>query len=141
MLDQGFFVHSFDPNDETNSGLATLLGQKAHGHYILTNAQFENFNWIKCDLVNASFSLFFCAPDRFNDSWTIMSTSLNEGGIFCGQILGEYDSWSERTKVTTVKKPELNALFSSFELLYFKEDIKETPEKYWHIYHIVARKL
>ncbi|MGL5065819.1 MAG: class I SAM-dependent methyltransferase [Microcoleus sp.] len=97
------------------------------------------------DLINASFCLPFCPPADFPHLWQTIVASLNSGGFFCGQLFGDRDSWSVYPDRTHHTREQVQGLLEPFEIEWFEEE--EHPgrtavgeEKYWHIFHIVARK-
>jgi tellurite methyltransferase len=97
------------------------------------------------DLVNASFSLPFCAPEHFPNLWQKIATSLKTGGRFCGQLIGDRDSWAMYTSTNHHSRARVEALLQPFDIEMLEEE--EHPgktaigeDKYWHIFHIVACK-
>jgi len=97
------------------------------------------------DLVNASFCLPFCPPAEFPQLWQTIITSLKPGGRFCGQMFGDRDSWTVFPYRTHHSRTQIEVLLQPFEIEWLDEE--EHPgvtaigeEKYWHIFHIVARK-
>ena len=107
-------------------------------------ARFHEASWPTCDLVNASFSLPFCAPERFPDVWEHIVGSLRPGGRFCGQIFGDRDAWVG-TGINVHTRAEVLELLSPFEIERFDEIDEEGStvtgkRKHWHLFHIVARK-
>ena len=66
----------------------------ADGRLVTRLARFEDATWPACDLVNASFSLPFGAPYRFEEVWRRIVDSLRPGGRFCGQLFGDRDEWA-----------------------------------------------
>lgn len=97
------------------------------------------------DLINASFCLPFCPPADFPILWQTIVTALQPGGRFCGQLFGDRDSWARFLHHTHHTRQQVEALLQPFEVEWFDEE--EHPgvtaigeEKYWHIFHIVARK-
>ncbi|MGQ4649640.1 methyltransferase domain-containing protein [Lyngbya aestuarii] len=97
------------------------------------------------DLVNASFSLPFCPPEYFPGLWQKIVASLRSGGRFCGQLLGERDSWSVYTSMNHHTPEQVEELLQPFEVEAFEEE--EHPgktalgqQKHWHLFQIVARK-
>ena len=96
-------------------------------------------------LVNASFSLPFCHPEDFPNLWKKIVSSLRSGGQFCGQLLGERDSWVIYASLNYHTGEQVEVLLQPFEVEMFKEE--EHPgktalgeEKHWHIFQIVACK-
>jgi tellurite methyltransferase len=97
------------------------------------------------DLINASFCLPFCPPANFPQLWQIMVTALNPGGRFCGQLFGDRDSWTVYPNRSHHTRAQIDALLQPFVVEWLEEEEHPgvTPigeEKYWHIFHIVARK-
>lgn len=97
------------------------------------------------DLINASFCLTFCPPANFPHLWQTIITALKPGGRFCGQLFGDRDSWTIYPNRTHHTRPEVETLLRPFEVEWLDEE--EHPgvtaigeEKYWHLFHIVARK-
>lgn len=108
-------------------------------------ARFEDAVWPRVDLVNASFALPLCPPDRFPDLWARLSDSLLPGGRFAGQLYGRRDDWAGAPGVTHHDRDEIEQLLSGFaiEMLEEEESDTVTPRgkpKHWHLFHIVARK-
>jgi SAM-dependent methyltransferase len=108
-------------------------------------AKMEEVRWPDCDLVNCSFALPFCPPERFPSVWQRIIESIREGGRFAGHLFGPHDDWA-RDGLTIVTRPALDALFAAFELEHLEEedaDGETAPgkKKHWHIFHIVAKKL
>ncbi|MGV2830958.1 class I SAM-dependent methyltransferase [Myxosarcina sp. GI1(2024)] len=97
------------------------------------------------DLINASFSLPFCSPEAFPRLWKQIFNSLATGGRFCGHLFGERDSWRDSKLVNCFTHLQVENLLESYgiELLEEEEHPGKTPlgeDRYWHIFHIVARK-
>ncbi len=97
------------------------------------------------NLVNSSFSLPFCPPGDFTNFWEKIVLSLCSGGRFCGQLIGDRDSWAVHTSMNHHTRKQVEMLLQPFEIELLEEE--EHPgktaigeEKHWHIFHIVARK-
>jgi SAM-dependent methyltransferase len=108
-------------------------------------ARFEDAVWPAADLVNSSFALPLCPPDRFDAVWARILASLKPGGRFSGQLYGMRDSWVGRPGMVFVDRDRLDALLAGLdiEMLDEEEENSTTPRgepKHWHVYHIVARK-
>ena len=98
------------------------------------------------NLINASFCLPFCSPEAFPSLWNQIFNSLVVGGRFCGHLFGERDSWGNNELISTFTRPQIETLLQSYaiELLEEEEHSGSTPlgeDRYWHIFHIVARKI
>lgn len=107
-------------------------------------ARMEDADWPAADIVNSSFALPFCAPDRFPDLWRRIVDSLPPGGRFAGQLFGPDDDWAS-PGLTILTRAAVDALLAPFTLDRFEEvnrpgkDAKGNT-KHWHLFHIVARK-
>ncbi|MBT5415196.1 MAG: methyltransferase domain-containing protein [Rhodospirillaceae bacterium] len=98
-----------------------------------------------CDLVNSSFALPLCPPERFPALWARIVAALRPGGRFAGQLYGDRDSWAGDPTLTHHARAEAEALFAGFAIESFREEESDstTPRgtaKHWHIFHAVARK-
>lgn len=101
---------------------------------------------IGCSLVNSSFAMPLCEPQKFHELWQRIAEALPPGGRFSGQWYGPRDSWVGRPGMTFVSREEAERLLSGFDLELFEEEETDgtTPRgkpHHWHIFHIVARKL
>ncbi|HEX7970530.1 MAG TPA: class I SAM-dependent methyltransferase [Stellaceae bacterium] len=108
-------------------------------------ARFEDAAWPAVDLVNASFALPLCPPERFPEVWARIERTLKPGGRFAGQLFGERDEWRGKPGITHHARADIERLLASFavELLDEEETDATTPygrPKHWHLFHVVARK-
>jgi len=97
------------------------------------------------DLINASFCLPFCPPDRFATLWGQVVGALRPGGRFCGHLFGDRDAWATYPDLSTHSRSQVEALLTPFtlELLDEEEHPGKTAlgeSKHWHLFNIVARK-
>ena len=97
------------------------------------------------DLINASFSLPFCSREVFPSLWNQIFNSLVSGGRFSGHLFGDRDSWCNSELINCLTRSQVENLlqFYAIELLEEEEHQGTTPlgeDRYWHIFHIVARK-
>lgn len=97
------------------------------------------------DLINASFSLPFCPTAAFPGLWNQIFLSLRTGGRFSGHLFGDRDSWAGNELINSWTRSQLETLLKPYtiELLEEEEHPGTTPlgeDRYWHIFHIVARK-
>lgn len=108
-------------------------------------ADFATAHWPPADLVNASFSLPLCAPERFLALWRKIIGSLRSGGRFAGQLYGDRDGWAGRAGVTCHDRAAVLQRLEGLEIELLEEEESDavTPRgaaKHWHIFHIVARR-
>jgi SAM-dependent methyltransferase len=98
-----------------------------------------------CDLLNASFSLPFVDPARFDEVWARIVASVRTGGRFAGQLFGERDSWAALPDRSHQTRARVDELLRAFLVEHFQEDERDGSDclhnaKHWHVFHIVARK-
>jgi SAM-dependent methyltransferase len=108
-------------------------------------ARFEDADWPESDLVNASFCLPLCPPERFPALWSRIRASLKPGGRFAGQLYGDRDGWAGDPSITHVDRGAALGLLDGLAVELFDEEESDsvTPcgePKHWHIFHIVARR-
>jgi tellurite methyltransferase len=144
LLRRGWRVFAVDAEAEAIERLQARVGDSsALGTRV---ASFDDAEWPRADLLNASFSLPFCPPDRFPAVWERIRASIASGGRFSGQLFGERDGWANEEDMTFQSREAAEELFRGFELERFDEEEMDgetavgTP-KHWHIFHVVARKV
>jgi SAM-dependent methyltransferase len=108
-------------------------------------ASFEDATWKEAELVNASWALPFCRPERFPPVWARIAESIPPGGRFSGQLFGDRDGWAAEEDMTFHSRPEAEALLSSFDVELFDEVEEDSQTavgdpKHWHVFHVVARR-
>ena len=94
MLDQGWRVVATDEQAEAIDRLRRRIPAGSEDRLRTEVTPMEAFEVPESDLVWASFSLFFCDPDRFADVWGRLLAALRPGGRFAGQLLGDRDAWA-----------------------------------------------
>jgi hypothetical protein len=77
--------------------------------------------------------------------WNQIFNSLAIGGRFSGHLFGEKDSWGDSGLINCLRRSQVETLLKPYliELLEEEEHLGTTPlgeERYWHIFHIVAKK-
>ncbi len=145
MLRQNWAVLAIDQNPDA---IAILRARSiANIDRLATQiASFENLQLPQpVDLINASFSLPFCSNEDFARLWIQILNSLSIGGRFCGHLFGERDSWRDRELINCFTRSQVESLLKPYaiEMLEEEEHPGKTPlgeDRYWHIFHIVARK-
>jgi SAM-dependent methyltransferase len=105
------------------------------------SSQFGKFN-----LINASFSLPFCAPSEFERMWSQLFEMLEPQGILSAEIFGERDDWNKAgTGLSFCTRQQAESLLSPYEVLHF-EEVEEKKSafsgahKAWHYFSVIARK-
>ena len=143
LLRRGWRVVAVDMEREAIDRIGELAGgdrDRLDGRV----GRYEEVEWPKSDLVNASFSLPFCPPEAFPGVWAKIVASIRPGGRFAGQFFGPNDDWA-RTGLITWTRAEVEGLLAGFEVEMLDEHDREgwvfKRPKHWHVFHVVARKV
>jgi tellurite methyltransferase len=144
LLRRRWRVLAIDRRDSALDQLRCLAEKEGLAGLETLLASMEDASLPKADLINASFSLFLCQPDRFQELWTRIRNALQPGGRFSGQLMGPRDSWADRGGLTVHDRYRVERLLEGFEVEWLEEEQSGavTPQgepKRWHLWHVVAR--
>lgn len=143
ILRRGWSVVAVDAEPEA---LRQLAARELPGSITPIVARLEEVPLpLGVQLVNSSFAMPLCEPERFHELWMRIREELPAGGRFSGQWYGPRDSWVGRPGITFLERDQAMALLDGLDLEMFEEEEADslTPRgnpKHWHIFHIVARK-
>ncbi|MEP7286219.1 MAG: class I SAM-dependent methyltransferase [Chloroflexota bacterium] len=145
LLRRGWRVLAVDSQPEAIQRLRARLQPEQVARLETQIASFEDLVLPQADLVNASFSVPYCAPHGFDLFWSKIVMSIRAGGRFAGQFFGLHDGWAHDPTMTFHSQEEVKKLLSQFNIETFDEIEEEGKtslgqDKYWHIFHVVARK-
>lgn len=146
LLRRGWRVVAVDAHPEAIERLtAHPVAAARAGALEVVLAPFEHATWPEADLVNASFSLPFCAPPAFAAVWARIRASLRPGGRFCGQLFGPRDGWAPAADMSFHSRADVDELLRGLdaERLDELEQDGQTAvgaPKHWHLFHVVARR-
>ena len=145
LLSVGFrHVTAFDSSPSSQKLAAELPVDQV----TFVPSRFEDFAFAPgaCDIVNAEFCLPFMPREAFAPVFGRMLGSVAPGGIFTGQLFGPNDSWNTpERKMSFHTRAETEAFLQGFEIIELEEESHPGKtalgdEKYWHIFHIIARR-
>jgi len=148
LLKSGWKVTAIDNEKEGLIHLSDAVPNDLKDNLTIRLLDFNQITTLpEVKLINASFSLPFCAPENFETLWNAIVNALPAGAIFCGHFFGPKDSWNlrKRSNMTFHTDTDISTLFENFTILVKKEIASEgktisgTP-KFWHVFHIVAQK-
>src|SRR5262249_55958520 len=94
LLERGWRVVAIDSDPEALVRLEQILPNPLRERLTPILGRFEDVPLPRVDIVNASFSVPFCVPAKFASLWKAITAALGQGGIFCGQLFGDRDSWA-----------------------------------------------
>lgn len=150
LLKEGYEVYAIDAQPQAIKHLRKSIRPTWRRRVHTKVARFEELrktNLPRVSLINASYSLFFCAPSSFERLWESLCGSLDEGGIFVGHFIGPKDDWVGRRGITAVSRHRLTkTLLKDFRILRLKEEQNDEGTitgraKHWHLFSVIARKL
>ena len=144
LLERGWQVLALDAEPEALSALRERTPGPLQGRLETRQARFEAVEIPHCDLLNSSFALPFCEPAHFPALWNGITAAVRPGGLFCGQLFGERDSWASKG-VTVVDAAALQQVLREWDVLLHREEEEDGHTavgrpKHWHIHHLVLRR-
>ena len=145
LIKNGWKVIAIDKED-TEEIIRASLNKKEQDLLKFVKQDFEdNITLQSCNLLVANASLSFCHKKYFNELWKKVVNSITKDGYFVGNFFGVNDTWANRPNMTFFIKEEVIELFSSFEIINFKEIEKNGKtvlgvEKHWHVFNVIAKK-
>ena len=100
----------------------------------------------RCDLVNASLSLPFLAPDAYWATWQRILAALPLGGRFAALLFGDKDGSASDPSMTCPPPADMRARLGSFEIEHWVDREEDTTTAlgephYFHIVELVARRV
>ena len=141
MIKKGYNVVAIDRQLNPNFILDRLTEEEKN-RVTFIEKDFSELEIPKCDCLTAFFSIPFCKQDYFNNLWNNIYESLNDNGYFVGQLFGDRDAWNVVDWVNTFSKEQVLKYLDKYEVLKFEEVeyIRESDNKKWHYFDIIAKK-
>ena len=145
LIKNGWKVIAIDKED-TEKMIRSSLQEEEQNYLEFIKQDFENNIILQsCNLLVANSSLSFCNRKNFDYLWNKIVNSISKDGYFVGNFFGINDSWANRPNMVFFTKEEVIKLFSSFEIINFKEVAKNGKtalgvEKHWHVFNVIAKK-
>jgi len=145
LLSRGWHVLAVDGEPSGIKRLIEKVPPDVQVHLETQVAKFEEVILPSADLIHASYSIPFCHPDHFPTLWEKISTALNPGGRFAGQLFGVRDSWADNTNMTFHTAEQVRAMLNGFETEHFHEEDADgqaaSGPKHWHVFTVIALKM
>lgn len=141
MVKQGYDLVAIDRELNKNY-ILDRLKENEQQHVSFIQSDFASLNIPRCDVVMAFFSIPFCEKSYFDELWDNIYKAINEQGYFVGQLFGERDDFSKSNLVNTFSKETVLKYLGKYEIKYFEEIefIRESDNKKWHYFDIIAKK-
>ena len=146
LLEKGYDVIAVDREEDSIKIINELVRGRYDDKIKLIKADFTKIELVPAVLINAGFSLFFCNREDLYYMIEKIYNSLEYGGCFCGQILGERDSWTRRKDIISLNKNEILDIFKRFKIIECKEVEQDGKTalgnyKHWHYYELIVKKI
>lgn len=98
-----------------------------------------------CDLVNASLSLPFLAPDAFDAAWARVVAAIRPGGRFAGMLFGDGDESATDPTMTCRSSSAIRDGLADFEIEFWAEKEEDGTTAlgephHFHLIEVVARR-
>lgn len=152
LLRRGFRVLALDPHPDAArliaegvpTDLAEALTIVQAGTESLAMALATRQEFARSSVINASFSLPFIPPTRFDRAWKAIRGALAPGGMLAGQFFGPLDSWASIPSRSHHTREQVEQMLTGLEILHLDESNKpghdaEGNAKHWHVFHVVAK--
>jgi tellurite methyltransferase len=144
LLRQGWRVLAVDQQPAALKFAARRVPTRWANRLTLLAAPMEGLSLPRADLVYASFSLPFCAPDQFGALWKMIRSVLAPGGHFAGQLFGDRDEWFGKRPLTFHSLREVRALAKGYRVELLREIEEEGRSfegpKHWHYFEVILEK-
>lgn len=97
------------------------------------------------ELVHSAFSLPYCPPAAFAETWQVVTAAVVAGGWLAVTLFGDRDDFADNPTVTTLPEDEIRALLDGFDVHRWDvvDEAGETAggePKHWHIVTVIARR-
>ncbi|ACA20325.1 Methyltransferase type 11 [Methylobacterium sp. 4-46] len=146
LLRRGWTVVAIDASARAGEAVRAAVEPRHAARFRFVRARFEAAALpAGAALVNASFSLPFCAREHFPRVWAGIEAALAPDGWFAGHFFGMRDEWVREGACLGWTAEEIARLFARFEVVWRREEVERAPSihgpvKRWHIVAVVARK-
>jgi tellurite methyltransferase len=141
LIKEGFKVTATDLNGDVHKYLTGVP------NVTFVESSFDTYAFPEetYDLVNAQYALPFNPPETFEKMFGDLTRSLKTGGIFVGQFFGTEDGWADRSTMTFLSEADVQTYLLPYEVIVYREEKQMGKtvaggEKFWHVFHVIARK-
>ena len=105
-------------------------------------SSFEDVELPRTNLLTAFFSIPFCNPNNFDELWNKIYNSIEDDGYFVGQLFGDRDAWNVLDSINTFPIDKVKDYLKKYSIIKLEEVeyVRESDNKKWHFYDIIAQK-
>jgi len=144
LLRRGWRVLAIDQQPVALKVLSRRVPSRQRRLLMLQAAPMEGLSLPAADLIYASFSIPFCAPDHFHALWATIQRALVPGGHFAGQLFGNRDEWFGKRPLSFHSIRQVRALTRGYQVELLRETEEEGRSfegpKHWHYFELVLEK-
>lgn len=168
LLRRGWRVLAIDSSADAIARVEARTAREDLPRLTTRHASYETTEWPMADLINASFSIPHCTRGAFPRIWRAIASALRPRGRFAGQFFGPRDGWMAPRQDLAGGEPlpgeplpedgwragrqfhsraQVEQLLAEAHLTpeHFEEverpgQTAEGEAKYWHVFHVVARR-
>ena len=145
LLRQGWTVHAVDSQKSAISYLRSAIPTELRSRCTATAVPIERAHLPRADLVWAGASLPFIDDSSILRVLKRLSSALNPGGLFAGDMFGTRHQWSKLSGMNFQTLKSAKALLSGLQIEYFvtEEGRRLTAMNgvvHWHSFGVIARK-
>ena len=146
LLKAGWRVLAVDREPAAITAVETATAPELRAALEGRVADFADVDIPPCDLVNASLSLPFLAPDAYWGTWERILAALPVGGRFAALLFGDRDGSASDPEMTCPPPAEMRARLGSFEIEHWVDREEDTTTAlgephYFHLVEVVARRV
>lgn len=147
LLRAGWRVQAVDREPEAIERLRAATPDELRPALIGTVADLATTDVPPCDLVNASLSLPFLAPQAtYWATWQRALTALPVGGRIAALLFGNHDESATDPSMTCLPPAEIRASLDAFEIEHWSEREEDTTTAlgephHYHLVEVVGRRL
>jgi tellurite methyltransferase len=149
LLQRGWHVLAIDAQESAARFLNRRVPPRLRGRLTIVVAPAEEFELPSTDLVYASYSLPFCAPDRFPKLWSAIRSAVRPRGHFAGQLFGDRDEWYGERPMSFHSRRDIGRLTRGWKVELLRETVEEGRSvaavnrlvpKHWHFFDLILEK-
>lgn len=141
LLRRGWNVVAIDAEKDAANFLARRVPPRSRARLTTLVTPMEGLSVPAADFVYASFSLPFCAPDRFPELWKSIRSAVRPGGHFAGQFFGDQDGWKGEREMSFHRRREVLGLARGWKVELLRETVEEgrsfESTKHWHYFDVI----
>lgn len=150
LLKRGWSVTAVDSDLSSLDMLQSQVPKDNKLNVLHTNFESLQLSANSYDLVNASYALPFCKPQSFLNFWQMMMASLRPQGIASLELFGINDDWTKLPRAASTmsfhSRAQVDQILKDLKIEIFKEEefkgpTFNAPDKHWHIFTCIVRKI